>query len=380
MPKNSPQKYDWEHVPTKHDFAARLVLPFVATKYKTDVTMRCLIRALTARVVPIEEEDDDDSELIRAHVELWKSPEIKRTFNVDTFFSLYHANLQRAAPLLFKKLRKDVFALDEEHYQQQFVKPLRPVDGLGLSGSLFFYTNDKSLIIKSVGRKFEYTFLYEKMLEGYAFYVSQNSADTLLSRMTDVLYSFEHRLGGWLGISPAHYMVMTNVLEGLDKEKGCRKWDLKPQNFFEPTRDLVPDSVKSEAAKSGLADELDEEIVLTRMDKLVLMQLMERDTGFLRDMRTIDYSLLLGRYPLEMFHPPRDDGERDPMVLPDEGSRDFAQGVRSADGKWVYRMCLLDFLWNVEQLRPKVMHTAGKLLPEQTVTTEPERYREEFLE
>lgn len=371
-----PQKYDWAHVPTKHGFAARLVLPFVSTRYKTDVTMHCLLRALNNRVVPAEEEGD---ELIQSHPELWKSPVMKRTFELKTFFSLYYANFQRAAPLLFRKLRKDVFVLDEEHYQQQFEEPLRPVDGLGFSGSLFFYTHDRSLIIKSIGRKFEYSFLYDKMLEGYTFYVSQNPAETLLSHMTDVLYTFDHRLGGWLGASPAHYMVMTNVLEGLDKDNGCRKWDLKPQSFFEPTRDLVPDSVKTEAAKSGLADELDEEIVLTRMDKLALMQLLESDTGFLRDMQTIDYSLLLGRYPIEMFHSPRDDGVRDPMVLPDEGSRNFTQGVRSADGKWVYKMCLLDFLWNVEQLRPKVMKTAGKLLPEQTVTTEPDRYRQEFL-
>jgi hypothetical protein len=42
-------------------------------------------------------------------------------------------------------------------------------------------------------------------------------------------------------------------------------------------------------------------------------------------------------------------------------------------------MCLLDFFWNVQQLHPKLIKVAGKALPEQTVTTEPERYREEFL-
>lgn len=64
---------------------------------------------------------------------------------------------------------------------------------------------------------------------------------------------------------------MKNLLPDLNKDKGCRKWDLKPQNFFEPTRDLVPDRMKSEAAKSGLADEFDSELILTRKQKEQLM-------------------------------------------------------------------------------------------------------------
>jgi len=332
-------------------------------------------------VISLDEEDDETTELLQKHTSLAKAPEIHHKFNLPTFFSLYYAKFHRAAPLLFYSLRKDCYHLSESHYQDQFQCELRPVDGLGFSGSLFFYTADKSLIIKSVGRKFEYTFLYEKMLDGFAFYYSsmiQQRQQTLLCQIADVLASFDHRLGGWLGVSPSHYIVMTNVLEGLDKSRGCRTWDLKPQSFFEPTRDLVPDPVKSEQAKSGLADELDEEMIFTRRDKAALMQLLERDTEFLQDMNTIDYSLLLGRYPVDMFHPGSGEG-RDPMVLPKEGSTDFVRGVRSADGKWVYKMVLLDFFWNVEQLKPRVMQAAGKLLPEQTVTTEPERYRDEFL-
>jgi len=64
---------------------------------------------------------------------------------------------------------------------------------------------------------------------------------------------------------------MRNALTGLDKERGCKKWDLKPPNFFEPTRDLVPDSIKSDAAKSGMADEMSEQIILTREQRAGLM-------------------------------------------------------------------------------------------------------------
>ena len=381
-----PQIYDWSHVPEEPSFTTRMVLPFFSTRYKTDMTAHCLLRGLTERVVPLDEQDvaaSDTAQLLQRHPELARAPKLKPTFNRAELFSLYHARFRRAAPLLFHTLRSDCYRLCESHYQQQFAQSLRPVDGLGFSGSLFFYTHDKSLIIKSVGRQFEYQFLYEKMLDSFASYCSTTDSQgqpTLLCQITDVLASFDYRLGDWLGISPSHYVVMANVLEGLDTARGCRKWDLKPQSFFEPTRDLVPDPVKTEQAKSGLADELDDEIVLTRREKSLLMQQTERDTAFLQDMKTIDYSLLLGRYPVDMFHPPHQDGgERDPMALPAEGTTDFVRGIRSADGKWVYKMVLLDFFWNTEQLMAKVVKAAGKLLPEQTVTTEPERYRKEFL-
>lgn len=33
--------------------------------------------------------------------------------------------------------------------------------------------------------------------------------------------------------SPAHYLVMENMLKDMDPDKGWKKWDLKPQQFFE---------------------------------------------------------------------------------------------------------------------------------------------------
>lgn len=362
---------------------ARLILPFFSTKYKTDVTIHCLLKALSTSVYSEDEHQlhsEESGSLLCRHPrndDGWSSPEVKRQFRLDSFFSLYHAHFQRAAPLLFHNLRENVFKLSEEHYQNQFTKKLRPVDGLGFSGSLFFYTDDRSFIIKSIGRRFEYIFFYETLLEPLGKYYHE-TPDTLLSQVTDVLYSFEHRLGSYFGVSPSHYIVMTNVLGGLDKERGCKKWDLKPQNFFEPTRDLVPDELKTEAAKSGLADELDEKVVLSRRQKNQLMYLVEHDTEFLSKMETIDYSLLLGRYPIEMFHDKPDPHKHpDPLVIPERD--DFVRGVRSPDGKWVYKMCILDFFWNVQQLHPKIIKVAGTALPEQTVTTEPTRYRKEFL-
>ncbi|KAG0126507.1 hypothetical protein HOY82DRAFT_587218 [Tuber indicum] len=377
-----PQSYGWAHM-SNRGFFTRLVLSLFSTKYGTDMTINCLLKPFRDSLASADElqiqAEETDYLFGLPHNGQWRSPEMKWHFNLETFFSLYYAYFHRAAPLLFYHLRKDAFKLDEEYYQSQFTKKLRPVDGLGFSGSLFFYSDDKSFIVKSVGRRFEYEFLYSTLMYPLGKYYHERPG-TLLSEITDVLYTFDFRLGGFLSVSPSHYIVMTNVLEGLDKERGCRKWDLKPQGFFEPTRDLVPDDMKAGAAKSGLADGLDEEIVLTRKQKAHFMNILESDTAFLERMETIDYSVLLGRYPVSMFHRKIYTTKgRDALALPERGKMDFVRGVISADGEWVYKFCVLDFFWNVKQLRPRIIRAAGAAFPEQTITAEPGRYREEFL-
>jgi hypothetical protein len=72
---------------------------------------------------------------------------------------------------MFAHLRRSVFSLNEENYQQNFQTPLEPLGGLGLSGSRFFFSHDKSLIIKSLGR-----------------YVVLSQCVTLLSSVSPLLY------------------------------------------------------------------------------------------------------------------------------------------------------------------------------------------------
>ncbi|KAF3919183.1 hypothetical protein AA313_de0207202 [Arthrobotrys entomopaga] len=245
---------------------------------------------------------------------------------------------------------------------------MTPASGLGFSGSLFFFTKDRSYIVKSVGRRFEYTFLYTQCIGAYAKYITENTK-SLFCRITDVLFCFDQHLGGVLGVSPSHYIIMENLLKEMDVEKGWVKWDLKPQKFFEPTRDLIPDTIKTEQAKSGLADAMEDgRIILTKEQRHELWILLERDTEFLETIETIDYSLLLARFPVS----------KNPELKPPKPET-WITGVTSADGKYVYRACIVDFLWNVNQLQAKITKTAGMLLPEQTVTTEPGRYRREFL-
>lgn len=68
------------------------------------------------------------------------------------------------------------------------------------------------------------------------------------------------------------------------------------------------------------------------------------------------------------------------LANPSPTGDDFTKGILSADGQWIYRMTIVDFLWNVNKLVPTVMRTAGKILPEQTITSGPTRYKKAFLE
>lgn len=75
----------------------------------------------------------------------------------------------------------------------------------------------------------------------------------------------------------------------------------------------------------------DDRIHLTAKQKKELWEYLERDTAFLEEIATIDYSLLLGRYPVEKNgKPPKPEH--------------WITGVTSADGKYVYRACIVDFL------------------------------------
>lgn len=131
----------------------------------------------------------------------------------------------------------------------------------------------------------------------------------------------------------------------------------------------MPDKLKTKAARTGLADALtdpEDMIYLRRDQKDELFRILDRDTAFLAEAETIDYSLLLGRYPT---------GGNNAPTQPES----FSTGVVSSSGKCVYKMCIVDTLWNVNQLAAKLTKAVSVMMPEQTITTQPARYREEFL-
>lgn len=74
---------------------AQFVQPFFWTKYKTDVTIYCLLKALGTSVVILDNEHQHELEEIELessvgtpHTDRWQAPEIKWKFKIDAFFSL----------------------------------------------------------------------------------------------------------------------------------------------------------------------------------------------------------------------------------------------------------------------------------------------------
>jgi Phosphatidylinositol-4-phosphate 5-Kinase len=94
---------------------------------------------------------------------------------------------------------------------------------------------------------------------------------------------------------------------------------------------------------------------------------LERDTSFLCDLETIDYSLLLGRCTYSPSSPPPQ-------------PETWHTGISSPDKKFVYRASIVDFFWNINKALPTIARVAGKPFPEQTITTEPGRYKAEWME
>lgn len=62
---------------------------------------------------------------------------------------------------------------------------------------MFFHSTDQKLLLKSLGRKFENSFLHQHFLPEYFNYAKEHP-DTLINKIYEVLYSFDHRFGEWI--------------------------------------------------------------------------------------------------------------------------------------------------------------------------------------
>lgn len=317
---------------------------------------------------------------------------------------------------------------------------------MGYSGSTFFTTSDAKYLIKSVPRHFEHTFFRDDLLKPYADYVS-NNLSSLLIRITDFLAvndAYKVSPGFLLGLAPSHHIVMENLLIG--KEEGERRakklfskhhtkrrgppdedaeqwkwgsWDLKPTSYFFPERDIAQGKLTSEATKSALADELNDRLVLTESQAETFITQLKRDTELLASTNAVDYSLFLVRIPIppsqrspieanenpfsdEAAETEQDDStsaeaqsppdaiptpEYPPFTPPSPPS--WKTGVKSADGKYVYRAAILDFFWAKHKIHAKMMthlvdswnkvDVGGDNGP-MSITTSSDEYRERFIE
>jgi hypothetical protein len=214
----------------------------------------------------------------------------------------------------------------------------------------------------------------------------EHNPESLIVRITDLLYCPTPTLGAALGISPSHHLVMENALYG---KSSCSKedqnrwetYDLKPNDYFFPERDIAGGALAPESVKERLIDEFPDKIRVDREQKEELVEQLLRDTKILQDANAVDYSLFLVRYPASIASEsevPCPPGRRSP----------WRSGVVSRDKKWIYRFLLLDFFWARDALHAKAMSGLvkswnvlkwGKNHGPMTITTTSEEYRSRFL-
>lgn len=230
-------------------------------------------------------------------------------------------------------------------------------------------------MVKSLPRRFEYSFFEADLLEPYYKHMHEHP-DSVLVWITDYILSPYVTIGTMFQLTPAHHIVMENILRGQTDDPQGDKWetyDLKPIDYFYPERDLFPESLVSEETLNKLADTFNEKLHLKREDYEKFWTAIQADTQFLQDANAVDYSLFLVRIPASSR----------PSVLGKQSP--WRAGLLSADGKWKYRAVVLDFFWARHKLHAQALsgvvqtfNVVGRKGP-MSITTTATEYRENFL-
>lgn len=156
------------------------------------------------------------------------------------------------------------------------------------------------------------------------------------------------------------------------------KWetyDLKPGNYFFPERDIAGGALAPQSVKDRLVDEFDDKVRVSTKQREELLDILRADTELLESANAIDYSMFLIRYPVPSGQVP---------FLKSQ-TTEWRSGMRSRDGKWVYRGVILDFFWATDALQAKAMTglIKGYNIFDQkgpmSITTTPEEYRKRFM-
>lgn len=235
--------------------------------------------------------------------------------------------------------------------------------------------------MKSVPRKFEHEFFRDVLLEPYAKFVMLNHS-SLLVRITDLLYCPSPSVGAIIGAAPSHHIIMENVLYGKEADDLGDKWetyDLKPNDYFFPERDIAGGKLVPDSVIDRLIDDFPDRVRVTTQQKQELLDILSKDTKILEEKQAVDYSLFLVRYPCPSTSP------REIPPSPSGNTTAWRSGMASSDEKWVYRVIILDFFWAKSALQAKAMtglintfNIFAKKGP-MSITTDPKEYRQRFL-
>lgn len=215
----------------------------------------------------------------------------------------------------------------------------------------------------------------------------QFNQGSLLVRITDLLYCPTTTLGALIGAAPSHHIVMENILYGKSscsksQQKEWETFDLKPNDYFFPERDIAGGRLAPESVKDRLIDEFEDKIRVTIDQKEELVAQLSKDSKLLEENNAVDYSLFLVRFPANL-----NSGKYKVPTPPGRGSA-WRKGIVSRDGKWVYRAIVLDFFWSKDAFQAhaftglvKLYNTLkfGKDHGPMSITTSSDEYRQRFL-
>ncbi|KAM0563183.1 hypothetical protein ACHAPJ_000899 [Fusarium lateritium] len=302
---------------------------------------------------------------------------------ITAFFRLFRLLLARYRSIDFLALRKEIWQLDEDEYHASFQSDAKdastqlvPIGDLGYSGSTFFTTADGKYLIKSLPRRFEHKFFAKKLLDPYVGHM-KHQPHSLLVRITDLVYAPQASLGGMLGAAPTHHIVMENLLYGKPQGQDGDSWetyDLKPNDYFFPERDIADGALVPESVIERLVDEFPDKVRVTHEAKQELISLLFADSALLAAHNAVDYSLFLVRFPK---------GSDVPVVESDAGL--WRRGVDDIEGKWTYRCVVLDFFWTKHSFHAKALTKIVKIFNKvahkgpMSITADPAEYRERFM-
>ncbi|KAJ7056542.1 hypothetical protein C8F01DRAFT_992770 [Mycena amicta] len=202
----------------------------------------------------------------------------------------YDFKFKDYAPWVFRELREDHFHLDPADYLLSLTSKyiLSELGSPGKSGSFFYFSRDYRFIIKTI-RHSEHKFLLS-ILREYHEHV-KNNPHTLLSRFYGL-----HRVKLPRG-RKIHFVIMNNLFP--------------PHRDIHETFDLKGSTVgreypeaKAEVNPRAVLKDLNwinrgKMLELGPEKRALLTEQLRRDAEFLRKIRVMDYSLLIGIHKME---------------------------------------------------------------------------------
>jgi 1-phosphatidylinositol-4-phosphate 5-kinase len=236
----------------------------------------------------------------------------------------------------------------------------------GKSGSFFYYSDDGKYMLKTMTRS-EYLF-FSRNIKPYYEHLAVNP-NTLIPRFFGFHKIMYKQGSSWKKI---YFVVMKNVFSS--KLEIHERYDLKGSTYGRMTEDKEDHTV---ARKDLNFINEQRTINIGEDSKQVLIQQLERDCQFFRQLNLIDYSLLLGVHYFKSdpgLDRPRKASLMTRFFEADDG------GMVSTDGSCLYFMGVIDIL-TVYNTKKKFEHAwKASLYGTESVSCVPPRhYAERFL-